>query len=114
MAHIDFATGRATTLLPLIGNDATAAFEDAPRFAGSNATTYASSDDIEAQYEHDDAEDEGDEEEEDEYEVAEDIDDEEDEEEDEDVDDEDEDEEDDAVAEDDEEDEEVEDDKVAA
>ena len=114
MAHMDFATGTATTLLPLIGNDATASFEDDPRFAGSNATAYASSDDIEAQYEHDDAEDEGDEEEEDEYEAGEDIDDEDEEEEDEDLDDEDEDEEDDAVAEDDEEDEEVEDDKVAA
>jgi hypothetical protein len=114
MAHIDLATGTASTLRPLTGNDATATFEDDPRFAGPNATAYASSDDIEAQYEHDDAEDEGDEDEEEEYEVAEDVDDEEDEEDDEDVDDEDEEEDDDAVAEDDDEDEEAEDDKVAA
>ena len=115
MAHIDLATGGATTLRPLTGNDTTATYEDDSRFAGSNATTYASSDDIEAQYDHDDAEDESDEDEDEEYEVSEDIDDEEDEEDEEDVDDEDEDDEDDdAVAEDDEEDEEVEDGKVTA
>jgi hypothetical protein len=100
MAHINLATDSATTLRPLTGDDATATFENDPRFAGSDPAAFASSENLNVAGVEEDEDDFDDEEEDEDDEDEDEDDDEEDEEEDED-----EDEEDDAVGEHDEEDE---------
>lgn len=108
MAHINLATDSATTLRPLTGDDATATFENDPRFAGSDPAAFASSENLNVagvEEDEDDFDDEDEnEDDEEEDEDNEDEDEDEDDEDDEDEDEEDEDE-DDAVGEHDEEDE---------
>jgi hypothetical protein len=91
------ATDSSTDLRPLVGDDATAEFEDDPKFAGSDPTGSASSEDLAVQRDTDDTEDSDeeieDEEEEDGEDEEVDVDDEEDLEDDEDEEEEDPDEE---------------------
>ena len=111
MPKSEIATDSAKTLRKLTGDDATATFEDDPKFVESNPTGNASSENVEVQRDTDDLDDSDEEEEDDEDIDEDDEDDLEDEEEEEDEDDEDDEEEDD-----DDEDEEEEDDadEVAA
>ena len=89
MPKNEIATDSAETLRKLTGDDATATFEDDPKFVESNPTGNASSENVEVQRDTDDLEDS--EEEEDDEDIDEDDEDDlEDEEEEEDEDDEDE------------------------
>jgi hypothetical protein len=97
--HSSIATDSETELRDLIGDDATATFEDDPKFIESNPGAEASSENVAVQRDTDDAEEDDEDEDEDEDEEDEDEDDEEDEDE-EDEEDEDEDDVEDGVEED--------------
>jgi len=53
-------TDSADSLRELVGDDATATFEDDPRFVGSNPTEDAGSENVEVQRDMDDVEDDDD------------------------------------------------------